>query len=205
MNRDVGPALPRTALVLADSVRVLGALSILVSAVWFGPVEIALFLLVLLGLLVPRVLVLPLALDLALGTTLLAGGWFAVFDVFEVVGPLDLVVHFVANGLLAVTTYLLLVRFHAVPDPSDGALAHHRTGVVVMTTALGAMLGVLWELGEWAGHTYFDDGINVGYEDTLGDLVSGAAGSLLGGILLVVLATSVHTRTADRSLTKESA
>ena len=104
MTPDAEPAVPRAALVLADSVRVLGALSVLVSAVWLGPVEVALFLLVLLGLLVPRVLALPLMLDLALGATLLAGGWFAVFDVFEAVGPLDLVVHCVANGLLAVTS-----------------------------------------------------------------------------------------------------
>ena len=103
MTRDAEPAAPRAALVVADSVRVLGTLSILVSAVWLGPVEVALFLLVLLGLLVPRMLALPVGLDLALGVTLLAGGWFAVFDVFEAIGPLDLVVHCVANGLLAVS------------------------------------------------------------------------------------------------------
>ena len=197
--------MPRAALVLADSVRVLGALSILVSAVWLGSVEVALFLLVLLGLLVPRMIALPVALDLALGLTLLAGGWFAVYDVFEAVGPLDLVVHCVANGLLAVTAYLLLVRLRALPAPGDPVVVRHRTGVVVVTTALGVLLGVLWELGEWAGHTYFDDGINVGYSDTLGDLVSGGAGSLLGGVLLVVVATGRRTRTTARSMSRDTA
>jgi hypothetical protein len=206
MNRDAETAVPRAVLVLADSVRVLGALSILVSAVWFGPVEVALFLLVLLGLLVPRVIALPVALDLALGVTLLAGGWFAVFDVFEAVGPLDLVVHLLANGLLAVTAYLLLVRLGALPDPTDATTpTRHRTGMVVVTTALGALLGVLWELGEWAGHTYFDDGINVGYEDTLGDLVSGAVGSLLGGLLLAFLLTGRRARTAHRTVRQDAA
>lgn len=205
MNRDAETAVPRAALVLADSVRVLGALSILVSAVWFGPVEVALFLLVLLGLLVPRVLALPVVLDLSLGVTLLAGGWFAVFDVFEAVGPLDLVVHLVANGLLAVTAYLLLVRLRALPDPADAGPARHRTGTVVVTTALGALLGLLWELGEWAGHTYFDDGINVGYEDTLGDLVSGATGSLVGGVLLATLVVGRRTRTVEGHVRQDAA
>ena len=205
MTRDAETAVPRAALVLADSVRVLGALSILVSDVWLGSVEVALFLLVLLGLLVPRMIALPVVLDLALGLTLLAGGWFAVHDVFEAVGPLDLVVHCVANGLLAVTAYLLLVRLRALPAPGDPVVVRHRTGVVVVTTALGFLLGVLWELGEWAGHTYFDDGINVGYSDTLGDLVSGGAGSLLGGILLVVAASGRHTRTTARSFSRDTA
>ncbi|MEP7766144.1 hypothetical protein [Sanguibacter sp. 25GB23B1] len=205
MRRDAETALPRAALVLADSVRVLGALSILVSVVWFGPVEVALFLLVLLGLLVPRVIAVPAPLDLSLGVTLLAGGWFAVFDVFEAVGPLDLVVHLVANGLLAVTAYLLLARLRAVPDPAAATLDRHRTGVVVVTTALGVLLGVLWELGEWAGHTYFDDGINVGYDDTLGDLVSGGAGSLVGGITLALVATRRSNRTAHRSMSRDTA
>ena len=205
MTRDAEPAAPRAALVVADSVRVLGTLSNLVSAVWLGPVEVALFLLVLLGLLVPRMLALPVGLDLALGVTLLAGGWFAVFDVFEAIGPLDLVVHCVANGLLAVTCYLLLVRVRALPDPAGRGVERHRTGTVIVTTALGAFLGLLWELGEWAGHTYFDDGINVGYEDTLGDLVSGAAGSLLGGVLLVALATRHRTPSPARSLSRDPA
>lgn len=205
MNRDAETAVPRAALVLADSVRVLGALSILVSAVWFGPVEVALFLLVLLGLLVPRVLALPVTLDLSLGVTLLAGGWFAVFDVFEAVGPLDLVVHLVANGLLAVTAYLLLVRLHALPDLTDAVPRRHRTGTVVVTTALGTLLGLLWELGEWAGHTYFDDGINVGYEDTLGDLVSGAVGSLVGGLVLAFLVTGRRARTSHGAVRQDAA
>lgn len=205
MTRDTDPAVPRAALAVADSVRVLGAVSILVSAVWLGPVEVALFLLVLLGLLVPRMIALPVTLDLALGTTLLAGGWFAVFDVFEAVGPLDLVVHFTANGLLAVTAYLLLVRLRALPDPSEAPTGRHRTGVALVTAALGALLGILWELGEWAGHTFFDDGINVGYEDTLGDLVSGVAGSLVCGMLLVSLVAVPRARAARRPSVRDAA
>ena len=43
-------------------------------------------------------------------------------------------------------------------------------------TGLGAAAAVLWEVGEWAGHTFLDPRISVGYEDTIGDLVAGLAG-----------------------------
>lgn len=202
MTRDAEPALQRAALVLADSVRVLGALSVLVAVIWRGPVELSLFLLVLLGLVVPRVFGAPALLDLALGVTLLAAGWFAVLDAFAAVGPLDLVVHCAANGLLAVTAYLLLVRLGAVPDPAGPGPVHHGFGTVVVVTALGVLLGLLWELGEWAGHTYVDPGINVGYEDTLGDLAAGGIGSLVAGILVVrAAARHAHDRHALSPMT----
>ena len=42
-------------------------------------------------------------------------------------------------------------------------------GIVLTTTALGWMLGLVWELGEWFGHSYLDERIQVGYDDTLRD------------------------------------
>lgn len=185
MTSDAGPRLPRTLLALADAVRVLGGVSMVAAGIWLGGVELALFALVLLGLVLPRVLGTPPGVDLATGVTLLAAGWIAVLGLFEVVGPLDLVVHWAANGLLAVVGYLLLVRLAVLPALDAPGPARAGTGVVVVTTALGLTLGVLWELGEWAGHTFLDDTINVGYTDTLGDLVAGGLGSLLGGLWLL--------------------
>lgn len=184
MTTTAGSRLSRTLFLLADGVRVLGVASILASALWLGGVEVALFALVLLGLVLPRVLHTPPGVDLATGVTLLAAGWIAVLGLFEVVGPLDLVMHWAANGLLAVVAYSLLVRLQVVPALGAPAPAHARAGVVVVTTAVGVTLGLLWELGEWAGHTYLDDTINVGYTDTLGDLVAGGLGSVLGGLAL---------------------
>jgi glycosyltransferase involved in cell wall biosynthesis len=55
----------------------------------------------------------------------------------------------------------------------------------VTTVALGCALGVLWEIGEWYGHTFLDPRIQVGYPDTMGDLASDALGSLVAGVVLV--------------------
>jgi hypothetical protein len=42
----------------------------------------------------------------------------------------------------------------------------------------------LWEVGEWVGHTYLDERIQVGYNDTMGDLVADGLGALVAGALL---------------------
>lgn len=184
MLRAPGSRAPSVVTVVADAVRVLGALSVVASAVWLGGVEAALFALVLLGLMMPRFLALPGGLDLASGLTLLAAGWIAIIDLFAVIWWLDLAVHFVANGLLAAMACILLVRVGAIPASSADGPSRHRLGVLIATTACGATLGLLWEFGEWAGHTYLDDSINVGYDDTLGDLAAGGLGSLVAGLAL---------------------
>lgn len=185
MTPPAGSRPERVLLRLADAVRALGAASIVAAAIWLTGVDVALFALVMLGLVLPRLLGTPPSIDLATGVTLLAAGWIAVLGLFEVVGPLDLVMHWAANGLLALVAYALLLRFEVVPPLGARSPARARTGVVVITTAVGITLGLLWELGEWAGHTFLDDSINVGYTDTLGDLVAGGLGSLMGGFALV--------------------
>jgi hypothetical protein len=172
----------RTGVVASDAVRALGVVSIVVAGVQFGSVEVALFALVLLGLVIPRFLRLPSGLDIANGLTLLAAGWFAVVDLYARVGWLDIAAHTVANGVLAVMGVVLLGRLW--PEHAELRDARARTVVVIVTVAAGALLGVLWEFGEWAGHTLVDGSINVGYDDTLGDLAAGMCGSLAGGLAL---------------------
>jgi hypothetical protein len=50
---------------------------------------------------------------------------------------------------------------------------------------LGLALGTLWEAGEWFGHTYLDQRIQVGYSDTISDLMGDCAGALVAGLLVV--------------------
>ncbi len=52
--------------------------------------------------------------------------------------------------------------------------------------------GVVWEIGEWFGHTFIDTSIVVEYTDTIGDLAAGGLGSLVAGGLLALQAS--HTR-----------
>lgn len=190
---------PRDATVAAaDVVRMAGLLSVIVTSVWLGVVGFALFSLVLLGLVVPRALGLRGPLDLTNGVVLLAAGWISAVDLYTAVGWLDLAVHLVANGVLAVLVHEFLAWVGALPStagatappddrhdrPCDAGVRRPRLGIVVTTLAIGMLLAVLWEFGEWAGHTFIEDTITVGYEDTLGDLAAGGLGSLIGGLLL---------------------
>lgn len=170
---------PRWARTGADLAALAGVLSF-VAAFWWGPVEVALFALVLLGLTVPRVAQLPGALQAASGPTIVFAAWASTLEWYIAVPHLDILVHALANGLLAAALVLLVVRLGGLPPRIP------RSGAVLVVTGAGALLGVVWEIGEWLGHVLMDDGIQVGYEDTLGDLAAGTLGSALAGALLRV-------------------
>ena len=55
-----------------------------------------------------------------------------------------------------------------------------------MSSTLATTLALLWEMGEWFGHTRLDDRIQVGYEDTLGDLGAGVVGAVVAAVLLAL-------------------
>lgn len=165
---------------IADGVRVLGAVSIVAALIGWTPIDAATFALVMLGLVLPRFLGARPALDIACGVTLLIAGWSAVLEIYLTVRWWDLPVHFALNGLVATVAFLLLVRLGGLPGPDSGIMP--RWAVVVVTTALGLAAGTLWEIAEWAGHTFLDDTIYVGYDDTIGDLVVGAAGAVVAGL-----------------------
>lgn len=178
-------AAPRTpALLAGDAVRVLVALGVVAGAVLYGAVGAALLSLVLLGAVVPRALGLHGYGDPALGLVLSAAAWSGLLDLYEAVPWLDLVMHLVATAALAALAWLVLRRTGAVAGPQDGSLRRPRLGVVVSVTGLGALLALLWEVGEWAGATYVDGSINVGYTDTVSDLAAGTLGSLVAGLVL---------------------
>lgn len=180
-------------------VRVLAVASVVVAATARGPVDAALFALVLAGLVVPPAARVGPALDAAYGAGLLAAAWAGALDLYEAVSWLDLVMHLVVTGLIAAVAHLALARWTgAVADPgatreADGAA--RRVGVVAVTTALGLALSVWWEIGEYLGHTYADSSIHVAYRDTVGDMVLGGIGSTVAGVALVV-AGARSTRSA---------
>lgn len=172
---------PRDAVeVFADAMRALGLISVVVAMVWWSPVDGAVFGLVLLGLVLPRFLGVRPALDIAFGVTLLIAGWSAVLDIYLTTRWWDIPVHFALNGTLAAVLYIMAIRFGVVPDPVTQRVPV--AAMVVLTVCFGIAAGVLWEWGEWAGHTFIDETIFVGYEDTLGDLAVGAAGAAVAGL-----------------------
>lgn len=166
------------------AVRVLGVLSLLVALVR-SPVEVALFALVLAGLLVPVAATASRTLDAAYGAGLLVAAWCSALQLYQSVAWLDLAVHLVVTGLVAAVGHLLLARWtDAVVDPHAATARADRVGAVVVTTSLGLALAVLWEVGEYVGHTYLDPEIYVGYADTIGDMVAGGLGSAVAGLWL---------------------
>ncbi|WP_104052894.1 MULTISPECIES: hypothetical protein [unclassified Arthrobacter] len=169
----------------ADGVRLAVLFSLAAALLWYGPVDVALFFLVLGGTLVSRSLNISRLFDGLYGLTLLAAAWSSVLDVYARVGWWDLPVHFAATGVIAGMTYFLLSRLGVISVPERRpAPAAARLAVPVLVFALGLAVSVLWELGEWWGNSFVDAAINVGYQDTMGDLVAGGLGSLLAGVVM---------------------
>lgn len=189
---------------VADALRVVAALSVVVVGVGWGVVEIAVLMLALLGTLVPRMLGLRASVDLMVGVAVLGAAWSSVFELYTRITGYDTVVHFVLNGLLAAVVVVLAQRAGWVVSLGDagrgGAGRSARVGSVVLTVAFGLAAGTLWEMGEWAGHTLVDSAIFVGYDDTIGDLAAGGLGSLLVGLALpFVVGGDVRERVARAS------
>lgn len=152
----------------SDSLRLLALTSVPVAAVTDGFVGAALMLLVLGGSMVPRAWGLPTWLDLALGVVSLAAAWAALLDAYLHVPRLDLVVHALLTGVLALVASYLLLAWRWVP---------RRTVALVLGAVTAVALAALWEVGEYLGHTWLDDRIQVGYADTMTDLVAGVLGA----------------------------
>lgn len=168
--------------VAADLVRLAALLSVIAVLLWWGPVEFAVLFLVLGGVLVSRMVQVDPRMDAAYGIALLVAAWSAVVGLYEQISWWDLIIHTLATAAIALIAYLLLLRMRYLSRPGPGRRA--ATGVTIITLALGLSLSVVWEFAEWAGNRYITNEINVGYEDTLGDMAAGGIGSLVAGVAL---------------------
>jgi uncharacterized membrane protein YjdF len=118
---------------------------------------------------------------LAMGLT----GWGDALGLYERFSGYDNVVHFLVPLAIAPIVYILLARGDVLPDLSDTRERHHHLGVFVVTLALGAAIGALWEVFEWCADHALGSHLQRGQTDTIGDLVADSCGALVGGILLV--------------------
>lgn len=165
--------------VVADALRAIGVISIIVASVGWGALSGFSFVSAVAVMLVPRLLGLRPAFDIAFGAAIIASTWSSVLNIYITTRWWDIPMHFLTNALGAVLLYIVLVRLRVVGD--HATLPNPMLSAAVMTAALGTTLGVLWEFFEWFGHNVIDPGILVGYDDTLGDLLWGALGSAVGG------------------------
>jgi len=177
----------------ADAVRALGTAGVVAAGFGWGAVAFWVSALALLGVYASRFLGLRPGLDIALGLSLLVASWSSVLDLYAAVSGWDLVVHFAATGLLAAALFAVGQRAGVAPA------APSRAAAAVLTTAFGVTAAVVWEIAEWLGHTFVDPQIYVGYNDTVGDLVAGAAGSILAGLALSPTAVDAPAPARERA------
>ena len=115
--------------------------------------------------------------------TLQAGG--EALGAYDAIPWFDNVVHFSLPFFLAPTLYIALARADVVPDPKDETQLRHYIGIFIVTFALGVALGGIWEIWEWVSDHTIGSELQLGLNDTVGDLVADTSGSLCGALLLV--------------------
>ncbi|SDQ42932.1 hypothetical protein SAMN02800687_1846 [Curtobacterium sp. UNCCL20] len=184
MIRTLGPTFLRPRFLVADVVRGLTLVSLVVAAVGWGGTAFPVMALSLLGVVVPRMLGLRPTFDVLVCVLVLLAGWSSVLEWYTTVFLWDKFVHVVLTGLLAAVLYVIGADVRAVPAPH----AERRVVVAVLALCAGLAVGAAWEMGEWLGHNFVDSAISVGYDDTIGDLAADGAGGLLAGFGLPWLA-----------------
>jgi hypothetical protein len=180
----LGPTFLRPRFLVADVVRALTLVSVVVAAVGWGGTAFPVMALALLGVVMPRMLGLRPAFDVAVCVLVLLAGWSSVLEWYTTVFLWDKFMHVVLTGLLAAVLYVISADLRAVPAPH----AERRVVVAVLALCAGLAVGAVWEMGEWLGHNFVDSKIFVGYDDTIGDLAADGSGGLLVGLGLPWLA-----------------
>ncbi|MCZ2860499.1 hypothetical protein [Blastococcus sp. VKM Ac-2987] len=138
--------------------------------------------------LVARLVNLPRVYDLSVTLGMALQGFGEVWGLYDRFVRFDDLVHFSLPMLTAPVVYIALARLDVVPDPRDETHLRHYVGMAVVTAALGVTIGALWEIYEWRSDAWFGTELSEGNDDTNGDLVRDALGSLAGAALLVAWA-----------------
>jgi len=133
-----------------------------------------------------RFLLLPRLYDLMMIVALALQGVGEASGAYDALEWFDRVVHLVVPMLASGVLYVALARLDVLPDPRDDTGWRHHLGIGLVTFALGAAFGAVWELIEWSSDGIFGSELQESNEDTVGDLAMDCLGALLGAGLLVV-------------------
>jgi hypothetical protein len=177
-----------------DLARLTAAGALLWALIRVDPANIGRFAIVLGVLLIPRLARLARPFDAAFGWTLLLAAGASAAGWSQTSGWIDWIIHFVTTGAVAAMTVLVLARVGLMPALHGPSPRRHRAALVLLTTAIGFSIGVLWEFYEWIASEAFGAEMVVGYTDTIEDLAMDGSGSLLAGIALLVWAVHGFTR-----------
>jgi hypothetical protein len=137
---------------------------------------------------VARLANLPRPFDLAFVLGMAFQGWGNALGLFDAWGGYDKLVHFVLPAAMAPMVYIALARLEAVPDLAENVERRQHLGIFIVTFCIGVAVGTGYEMYEYAAVHGLGANLQIGYGDTIGDLVDDAAGSALGAGLLVLWA-----------------
>lgn len=179
----------------SDALRVLAVIGLVPAAVGDGAIGFAVMFLVVGGCMLPRALEVRPWLDAVMCASFIFAAWAALLDWYVRFEGLDLVVHAWATGLIGVLAWQVAQRAGLLV-PHDHPRA--RAAAVLATVSSAGLLAALWEIGEWIGFTYLDDAIQVGYDDTMTDLIAGVLGAGAAGLLAAAAVPRRAARTVAR-------
>ena len=189
-------------LIASDTFRALAVIGLVPAYVDHGGVGFMVMFLVVGGCMLPRALASPPWLDGLFCATLLLAVWAALLDWYVTVPGLDLAVHALTTGLVGALAWQVIDRAGLLVDHVHVVRARRAAFLVTVTAA--TTLAVLWEVGEWLGHTYLDRRIQVGQTDTVTDLLAGIVGAALAGLLVArAWVTQVAPRSAYETRERE--
>ena len=133
-----------------------------------------------------RALLLPRLYDLLLLLALALQGVGEASGAYDSLAWFDRVVHLVVPLLASGALYVALARLDVLPDPRDDTGVRHLVGIGLVTFALGAAFGAVWELVEYSSDGLFGSALQEGNTDTVGDLAMDCLGALAAAGLLVL-------------------
>ena len=106
-------------------------------------------------------------------------------DLYDTVEWWDDANHFVNWALLSGAVAALMVRAKALPRETLG-----------LVVGFGAVTAILWEIAEYFAFIRSSPELDTAYVDTLGDLGLGLAGSILVGLIAIILSNRRRSRTS---------
>ncbi|WP_106849060.1 hypothetical protein [Blastococcus sp. Marseille-P5729] len=165
---------------LSDVLRVLAVIGLVPATIGDGAIGFAVMFLVVGGCMLPRALGVPPWLDALMCSSFIFAAWAALLDWYVSYEGLDLAVHAASTGLIGILASQVAQRARLLAPSGH---PRERLAVAVATVSSAGLLATVWEIGEWIGYTYFDDAIQVGYDDTITDLIAGILGAGVAGLL----------------------
>lgn len=137
-----------------------------------------------LAVIAARLLRPPQLFELLFTIGMLLQGWGNALELFAEWGWYNKVVHFALPLGAAPMLYIVLARLDVVHDLDERCQQRQTAGVAIVAMALGTTVGALYEVWELFNHHTLGAPIQVGYVDTVTDLLDDFLGALTGGLLL---------------------